>query len=193
MKREDLKAMELTDEQVDKIMALHGQDINTLKGQVESLTTEKQTLADQVGQSNKQLEQLKADNKDNKELQEQLKSLEEANKQAKADAEATIQTAQKNFNIELALRDAHVRDSKAVMPYLNQDDIKFADGKLSGLDDQIKSLKTDHDWLFEPDKPGSTGKQVNAGNPPVDQKQNSLQETLREGLQLKNTDDGGKQ
>ncbi len=31
MKREDLKAMELTDEQVDKIMALHGQDINTLK------------------------------------------------------------------------------------------------------------------------------------------------------------------
>ncbi|MFT8409893.1 MAG: phage scaffolding protein [Schleiferilactobacillus perolens] len=184
MERKDLKALDLTDEQVDKIMALHGQDINTLKGQVESLTTEKQTMSDQISQSSKQLEQLKADNKDNKELQEQLKSLEEANKQAKTEAAETISQANKNFNVELALRDAHVRDSKAVMPYLNQDDIKFADGKLSGLDDQIKTLKADHDWLFEPDKPAATPKQVSGGNPPVNQQQNSLQDTLREGLKL---------
>jgi chromosome segregation ATPase len=189
MERKDLKAMELTDEQVEKIMTLHGKDINDLHGQIEGLNAEKKTLTDQVSQSSEQLEQLKADNKDNKELQEQLTSLEAANKQAKADAAETIQQANKNFQVELALRDAHARESKAVLPYLKQDEIKYADGKLSGLDDQIKALKEDHDWLFE--TASATPNQVNHGNPSVNQNQGTLQDTLRDGLGIKNQSDGG--
>lgn len=41
MKREELKELGLTDEQIDKVMGIHGQDINTLKN---DLATAKATI-----------------------------------------------------------------------------------------------------------------------------------------------------
>ena len=43
MKREDLKALELSDEVIDQIMKLHGQDV---EGQKSSLTQAQQTIDD---------------------------------------------------------------------------------------------------------------------------------------------------
>ena len=48
MKREFLKDMKLTDEQIDAIMAENGKDVNGLKEQVSSLTTEKDGLQSQL-------------------------------------------------------------------------------------------------------------------------------------------------
>ena len=41
MKREELKELGLTDEQIDKVMSIHGQDVNTLKN---DLSTAKATI-----------------------------------------------------------------------------------------------------------------------------------------------------
>ena len=66
MKREFLKNMELTDEQIDAIMAENGKDVNGLKEQVNSLTTEKDGLQSQLTERDTQLKDLKG--KDSAEL-----------------------------------------------------------------------------------------------------------------------------
>lgn len=44
------------------------------------------------------------------------------------------------------------------------DDIKIsADGKITGLDAQVESLKKDKAWLFEEDGAGQSGKQGDKG------------------------------
>lgn len=47
------------------------------------------------------------------------------------------------------------------------DDIKIgADGKITGLDAQVESLKKDKAWLFEEDGTGQSGKQGDKGGNP---------------------------
>ena len=47
------------------------------------------------------------------------------------------------------------------------DDIKIgADGKITGLDAQVESLKKDKAWLFEEDGAGQSGKQGGKGGNP---------------------------
>uniref|UniRef100_UPI0014333D13 phage scaffolding protein n=1 Tax=Limosilactobacillus fermentum TaxID=1613 RepID=UPI0014333D13 len=64
MKREFLKNMELTDEQIDAIMAENGKDVNGLKEQVNSLTIEKDGLQSQLADRDTQLKDLKGKVKD---------------------------------------------------------------------------------------------------------------------------------
>ncbi|WP_459127660.1 phage scaffolding protein [Latilactobacillus curvatus] len=175
MKRDDLKALELSDEQIEKIMGLHGQTVNDLNGQIQSLTTEKQSLTDQVTQSNTQLEELKSGIQDNQELQDKITQLQTDNAQLEADSQAKLAETQTNFAIESALKDAGARDVKAVLPFIDKDTIKLADGKVTGLDEQLKAIQTDKDFLFQPTEPKApqpaivTGDNANpADNTPSD-------------------------
>lgn len=150
MKRDDLKALELSDEQIEKIMGLHGQTVNDLNGQIQSLTTEKQSLTDQVTQSNAQLEELKSGIQDNQELQDKITQLQADNAQLESDSQAKLAETQTNFAIESALKDAGARDVKAVLPFIDKDTIKLADGKVTGLDEQLKAVQADKYFLFQP-------------------------------------------
>ena len=68
--------------------------------------------------------------------------------------------------IDLALTRAHARDPQLTRAALSMDDIKIsADGKITGLDAQVESLKKDKAWLFEEDG-GQSGKQGDKGGNP---------------------------
>ena len=56
MKTEDLKALGLNDDQVQKVFAMNGTDMNDLKQQVTTLTTERDAARSQLGEANKKLE-----------------------------------------------------------------------------------------------------------------------------------------
>lgn len=56
MKREDLKEFNLTDEQVQKIMDLHGADLERQKQTITTLTTERDAARTQLADANKKLE-----------------------------------------------------------------------------------------------------------------------------------------
>ena len=75
MKREDLKQLGLSAEQVDAVMKAHGQDVNGLKEQLESMTTERDGLQSQVKERDKQLSQLEKNAGDNEDLMNQIKQL----------------------------------------------------------------------------------------------------------------------
>lgn len=185
MKREDLKALGLEDSAIDKVMALHGQTVNGLNAQINTLNTEKETLTEQVSQSAKQLEDLSKDNADNAELQTQIKQLQDDKAQLESDSQTKLVEVQTNYAIESALKDAGARDVKAVLPFIDKDTIKLADGKVTGLDEQLKTVQADKDFLFQPagsetKKPAIvTGQNSNPGG---GQGGNSILETIQNNL-----------
>ncbi|MCT3528219.1 hypothetical protein EFR49_01470 [Latilactobacillus curvatus] len=166
MKREELKALGLEDSAIDKVMALHGQTVNGLNAQINTLNTEKETLTEQVSQSAKQLEDLSKDNADNAELQAQIKQLQDDKAQLESDSQTKLVEVQTNYAIESALKDAGARDVKAVLPFIDKDTIKLADGKVTGLDEQLKAIQTDKDFLFQPTEPKAPKPSIVTSNNP---------------------------
>ncbi|WP_157697948.1 phage scaffolding protein [Latilactobacillus sakei] len=185
MKREELKALGLEDSAIDKVMALHGQTVNGLNAQINTLNTEKETLTEQVSQSAKQLEDLSKDNADNAELQAQIKQLQDDKAQLESDSQTKLVEVQTNYAIESALKDAGARDVKAVLPFIDKDTIKLADGKLTGLDEQLKTVQADKDFLFQPTETKAPKPAIVTGqnsNPGGGQGGNSILETIQNNL-----------
>lgn len=184
MKREDLKALGLDDSAIDKVMALHGQSVNSLNAQITGLEAEKNNLTDQVAQSTKQLKDLSEKNVDNTDLQAQIKQLQEDKAQMESDSKVKLEEVQTNFAIESALKTAGARDVKAVLPFIDKDTIKLSDGKLTGLDEQLKGIQDDKDFLFQTNDP-SKPNIVSGGNPNPNSANKTDQEKRAEILGLK--------
>ena len=56
MKTEDLKALGLNDEQVQRVFAMNGEELNGLKASVATLTAERDTARTSLADANKKLE-----------------------------------------------------------------------------------------------------------------------------------------
>ena len=100
------------------------------------------------------------DGKDPQKLADDLKAL-----QTKYDTDTA--NIRKEAAVNLALTKARARDPELTRAALSMDDIKVgADGKITGLDAQVESLKKDKAWLFEEDGAGQSGKQGDKGGNP---------------------------
>ena len=106
MKREDLKNLGLTDEQIEKVMAEHGKDITSLQEKVNGLTNERDGLKSQLDERDQQLVDLQKNSKNVDDLNEQIKQLQSDNKKANEEWQNKLATQTKNFKIETALREA---------------------------------------------------------------------------------------
>lgn len=99
------------------------------------------------------------DGKDPKKLEDDLKNL-----QTRYDTDTA--NIRRDAAIDLALTKAHARDPQLTRAALSMDDIKIGtDGKITGLDAQVESLKKDKAWLFEEDG-SQSGKEGNQGGNP---------------------------
>ena len=127
------------------------------------------TKAQELTTANNTIKDLRAaakawDGKDPKKLEDDLKDL-----QTKYDTDTA--NIRRDAAIDLALTRAHARDPQLTRAALSMDDIKIGtDGKITGLDAQVESLKKDKAWLFEEDGAGQSGKEGNqngnkGGNP----------------------------
>ena len=136
MNREFLKEMEIAAEIVEKIMAENGKDIEAAKGEYD-------TVKKQLTAANKQIEEFKgmdieAVKKAATEWQEKAEKAEAANQQIKVDSA-----------LELALIGNKAKSAKAAKALLDMEKIKYEDGKLNGLDEQLAALKEAHGYLFD--------------------------------------------
>lgn len=129
MKREDLKEFNLSDEQVQKIMDLHGADLERQKQTITTLTTERDAartqLADAEQKAAAQVGALKADY---------------AAENAAAGLKFSSASAKKAFLTDLKAKGLTLQD----------------DGKLLGFDDFVKEYKGADPDAFAPDKPAPT-------------------------------------
>ncbi len=147
MKREDLKAFNLSDEQVQKIMDLHGADLERQKQTIATLTAERDAARTSLGEANQKLEgydpdwKQKADDAAQK-AAAQISAL-------KADYAAENAAAGLKFSSASAKK-AFLGDLKAKGLTLQDD------GKLLGFEDFVKSYKETDPDAFAPDKPAPT-------------------------------------
>ena len=151
MKTDFLKDLGLEKDVIDKIMAETGKDIEGYKAQVSQLETEKANLTQQLGDANTQIEGFRSlDVEGIKAAADEYKAKFEASeKKAKAD----IEKLQFEHALTGALSSAKAKNEKAVAALLDIDALKLENGTIIGLEEQIKQLKADNDYLFESDAP----------------------------------------
>ena len=156
--REKLIKIGLSNEQMEKIVALHGADIEELKAKSDELINSKteelkkanESLQSQIAERDKDLKSLKKQAGDNEELTNQFKDLQSKYKQDTENLSKELQQTKLNSAVDSALGKAKVRNTKAAKALLNMDDIQLNDkGELEGLDNQISSLQKSDGYLFD--------------------------------------------
>ena len=150
MKREELKKLNLTDEQIDKVMSLHGADVESAKSKMEELNKTNESLQSQIAERDKDLKSLKKRAGDNEELSNEFKELQSKYKQDTENLTKELRQTKLNSAVDSALSKAKVRNSKAAKALLNMGEVKLNDkGEVEGLDDQINSLQKTDGYLFD--------------------------------------------
>lgn len=79
------------------------------------------------------------------------------------EADQEVEAVKFDYALKAALSEAKARSPEKVAKLIERDAIKLVDGKLVGLDEQLKALKESDGYLFEGDKPAP--EIVKPGNP----------------------------
>lgn len=169
MKREELKELGLTDEQIGSVMALHGVTLNELNSRVSTAEQQATQYQEQLEKNQNELNDFKASAKGNEELEQQVTELQSKLDQNKNDSEQQIADIRKSSAIDLALTQAGAKNIKAAKALLDGESLELTDEGLKGLDDQLTALKESDSYLFgsnEPTPANPDGKKaVFGGNP----------------------------
>ena len=158
MKTEFLKSLNLSQEVIDKIMAENGKDIAVEQKKAEKVIQERdsyklkaESLETQVNDANTEIQKFKDMDIDG--IKKAADDWKETAEKAKADADKQISQMKFDYALSVALTGAKAKNAKAVKALLDMDGLKFNDGKIVGLDEQLAQIKADNDYLFESDEP----------------------------------------
>ncbi len=134
--------------------------LEELKGYVEKskhdeAVEESKTLKAQVAERDKQLETLKASAGDNEELKKQIETLQTENTAAKEKHEAEMKDLKLTTAIKLAVA-GKVHDEEIAAGLFDRTKLVLGtDGKVAGLDEQLKNLQKEKAFLFKEDASGA--------------------------------------
>lgn len=167
LKREFLKELDISEENIEKIMAEYGKATEKMKNQLAALTTEKNNLNSQLEEANKQIESF-ADI-DVEKIKQETEDWKNKFSQAQKEAEKQLSELKFDHALESKLSGYKTKDVGILKGLLKKDELKLTDdGNILGLDDQISKIKNEKAFLFESEdgKPnivkGGTG--GNGGN-----------------------------
>lgn len=169
MKREELKELGLTDEQIGSIMALHGVTVNELNSRVSTAEQQATQYQEQLEKNQNELNDFKANAKGNEDLTKQLEDLQSRFDEIKTSSEQQIADLKKSSAIDIALTQAGAKNIKAAKALLDSESLELTDEGLKGLDDQLAALKESDGYLFgsnEPVPPNPEGKKATFGGNP---------------------------
>ena len=128
------------------------------KSRFDQVNQAKKELEVQLKDRDTQLADLSKNNKDNENLLNQIKDLQALNKQTTTDYENKINQMQFDYALDGALTNAKSKNNKALKALLDMNSIKYQEGKLEGLQEQIEALQKDASYLFDLNTaPANTG------------------------------------
>ena len=170
MKRDFLKNLGIEDKElIDKILDENSADIGRAKGELDTYKTQVADLKNQLGEKDNEINSLKekADKVDG--LNQQITQLTADKTQLTNDLNTKVSALQKSYAIESGVRDAKAKNVKAVMALLDMDKISYADGSLTGLNEQLESLQKgeDTEFLFINGDTHQPPSGTNVNNPPT--------------------------
>jgi hypothetical protein len=105
-------------------------------------------LTNDLKERDKQLETLKTASGPNAELKKQIEDLQAANTDAEAKYLAELKKTKLNYAIDAALTKAGAVNSKAVRALLDLGKVSLDGENLTGIDEQLKTLKDNEKWAF---------------------------------------------
>lgn len=152
MKKEDLIALDLTEEQAKKVLDVVKEYVP--KTQLAEVERERDSLKATVAERDTQLETLKKSSGDNEALQKQIADLQKANEDQRKAHEAEIAQLRLDNAVEAALLTAGTKNVKAVRALMDADKLRLEkDGTVTGLSDQIKAIQKSDAYMFAEKRP----------------------------------------
>lgn len=176
MKRDELIKLGLTEDQATAVLNAYADELKGYvpQSRLSEVIEERNGLKDQIKERDKQIETLKASAGDNQALKDQIAELQKQNSDATKEYEGKITQLRLDNAVDVALSGAKAKNTKAVRALLDLTKAKVGeDGKVEGLDAQIKAIQKSDAYLFEsteatPTTPGLKGvtpKDSGNGNP----------------------------
>lgn len=140
MKREFLRELGLSEEQIEKVMSEHGKTVTDTTAKLAAAEESKKALEAQLVERDKDIKDLKKGAEDNAELAQKYADLETKYKGAKAEYEQQIKDTNLNHAVDMALT-GKVHDAGIVRGLLDRTKLTLDEqGQLGGLDEQLKGL-----------------------------------------------------
>lgn len=158
MKKDELKNLGLTDDQVEKVLAGYKDFIP--KSRFDEVNEAKKNAEALIVERDKQIEELKKSAGASDDLKKQIEQLQADNKATVKAKDDEIKQIKINNAVNTALISAGAKNVKAALALLNLDKAELADdGTVKGLKEQIDALKTadDSKFLFNDGKPNIKG------------------------------------
>ena len=168
MKRDFLKNLGIEDKDIiDKILDENSADIGRAKGELDSYKTQVTDLNNQISAKDNEITTLKTKVDSVDGLNQQIAQLTAEKTQLTSDLNTKVTALQKSYAIESGVRDAKAKNVKAVMALLDMDKISYADGNLTGLNEQLETLQKSEDTNFLFTTTHQTPSGTDLSNPPV--------------------------
>lgn len=164
MKTEELKALGLNDDQVQKVFAMNGTEMNDLKQQITTLTAERDTARNNLSDANKKLEGYDPEWRTKAE-------------KAENDAKAQVAAMQQDFAAQTTAAGVKFSSESAKLAFLSDLKAKklpLQDGKLLGFEDYLKSYRESDPDAFAPEKAAPTITVGSKGQTPATSNQSFL-------------------
>ncbi len=162
MNKDELKALGLNDDQVNKIIEDQGKNF-VPKTRFNEVNEAKKGLETNISERDKQLTELKKTSGNNEELKKQIEALQEANKTQAADFQVKLQKMTIDNIVSGALTAAKAKNINAARAMLKLDKYELEGDKVKGLEDAIATAKKENAWAFDVDTPKQTSNGINLG------------------------------
>lgn len=153
MKKEEFIALGISEELATKAAEASKNELESYipKTRFNEVNEAKKQLETDLKTRDEQLEDLRKNSGDNTELKAQLETLQAENKAAKEQYEADMKNLKLETAIKLAVGET-AQDADLVAGLFDKSKLVLSeDGKVSGLDEQLKTLKEEKAFLFKVD------------------------------------------
>lgn len=152
MNKQQFLGLGLTEDQAAKAEVESKKELETYvpKTRFDEVNNSKKQLENDIKERDTQLEGLKKSSGDNEALSKQIETLQTDNKAAKEKYENDLKDLKVSNAIKLAVSDK-AQDADLVAGLFDKSKIILNDdGKVVGLEDQLKDLQTNKAFLFKP-------------------------------------------
>lgn len=157
MKREFLekllkdKGIEDSKEVIDSIMAENGKDVEAAKGELNTVTAERDKLQGQLDEATQSLEKFKDVKPD--ELNAEIEKLKQTIKDKDTEHAAKIADMEFNAGIEKAITESGAKNAKAVKALLDIEALKESKNQKDDIKSALEAVKKDNDYMFGSKEP----------------------------------------
>ena len=127
------------------------------KSRFNEVNEARKELDKKLKEKDEQLTEISKKYSENQGLVKEIEELKASNAKAVEEYEAKLKANEFNYALDTALNGAKCRNLKSVKANLDMNSIKFENGKLEGLDSQLKALRESDSYLFEDVVPANTG------------------------------------